>query len=232
MLLLDEASTVIASRDLATDREGNVATHEPLWPRTGVVGCDDDVVVDPTSYTFSTFDDAEAHLDGRRFRVEVRDLETEDVIAQHPLPVTRETSTPIFYFADGRGCPRSSIQDNESLYLAAHGLSGDGLDVIFFLVEGGFPPSPGEFLSDVRESGQGIEIDFGQQKFLELVWASPVVGEYGGVARFGNEWTPRFMAGDTWIGGSGSASGEFLGRISPHGITVTPWDCPGCPIDP
>lgn len=232
LTLVDETETVIAEEIATADETGRAASL--LWFRSGVVGCDPTSQPDPALYRFRDFDQAEAVLAGeRRFEVRVVEAATGAIVEERSLPVKVDTSKPRFFFADGSGCPRSTFVEGEALYLGARGLAGDGQDAVVFLVDGSFVPALGESLRDVRPeysaAAQTISIDPGQTSFTELLWVAPEPGDYGAVVRLDDILDPRFRDGDDWIGGSHPESGER----SPHGITISPWDCPGCndPVD-
>ncbi|MEM8932820.1 MAG: hypothetical protein AAGE94_16670 [Acidobacteriota bacterium] len=223
--LLDESNAVVDEQILEADGLGLAIAHAPLWERSGVVGCDPGVFTDPSSYLFSDFDQAEAILDGRTFDVEIVELATAEVVDRKELPMTRETASPRYFFADAAGCPRSRFTDLDTIYIAGRNMPRDGAKLTFFLIGSQHPPTAGESLTDVRGGGQSILVGTGTRFFLRTVWSRPVPGYYGGVMRDGLDPNPEYSSGDRWIG----ASSDF--RISPHGITVTSWDCPGCPPD-
>ena len=95
-----------------------------LWESTGIVGCDCDVVA-TAAYTFRRAEAALRTLVGEGFEVVVTDSTGTEVAATGLTLVA--PSSPIAFPADATGCPRTLLQDAESLYLLVLGGSAGTL---------------------------------------------------------------------------------------------------------
>ncbi|MEM1182284.1 MAG: hypothetical protein AAGM22_28300 [Acidobacteriota bacterium] len=238
LMLLDETQSKVAEVIRRSDPSGHVAAGtRPLWERTGILGCDLEAPINPGGYAYQDLDEADALLHGRTFTVEAQEVGSVQPVVIEQLPLTTQRTRPVFFFTDAAGCPRDEILEGESLYLYARGLDGRGQKIVLVLVEGGVAPEVGDPLQDVRSPDlgpQGIDVGYGQESFFELVWPQAQVGIYGAVARLSRDFTLMFRAEDRWVGRYGTGIPGFPGLvggdsdISPHGITVVPWDCPGC----
>ncbi|MEO1083829.1 MAG: hypothetical protein AAFY88_06270, partial [Acidobacteriota bacterium] len=234
LMLVDEAHAKVVEEVRQSDAAGRVSPGEiPLWQRTGIVGCDLESPADPSSFLYRDLGQADAMLGGRGWTIEARELGTDQLVTSFPLTLTTHRTRAIFFFTDATGCPRNQITDRDSLFLYAEGVRPDVRDAQVVLIGGGFPPSVGDPLTDARSTGpQGIDLEPGQGTFFELLWSKPAVGRYGGVVRWNRDTDLFFRGDDRWVGRYNSATDADADNsslvssqgVSPHGITVVPWD--------
>lgn len=228
--LEDETGGLVAKAKLFSDEEGRT---DPalIWERSGVKGCDaSGASVANGPYQFRDFDQAEATLDDRSFNLRLMNAATGHEVSSLSLNLERRTN-PYFYFADGTGCLRRSLEHDENLYLAGENLSADASPYTFFLLEQGTVTDYGDALVDVRESfaqsAQVIHREAGTTAFFELLWVggNTTEGDFLGVIRNSRNARPELLNDDWRIGPTGPD------RLTPDGITISPWDCVDCPPD-
>jgi hypothetical protein len=221
LLLIDEGEHAVTSPvDVMTDAAGT-AGRQRLWTLTGVVGCDPEAVHDPASYQFESFSEAESALDGRTFRVLLVDSAASPPEKAHAgAGVPMEVVTPPVkaYPSDGAGCLRTRLKPGEPVYLAISHQSAVAQDYRIFVVQPQALWKSGDPLVDVRGVFQTISVPANADPWVELLWASPVAGEYQIVVRQGIATAPVFdQATDLAV--------EI--RFSPAGTTDN--ECDVCP---
>lgn len=137
--LLDEVGAVVADSVGTTDHAGFLPPV-PLWKKSGVMGCDPPpegggLPPAPDGYQSSTFEEAALALSGRVFVVALIDLDT-GAWADTVNIALEESSDPIYFFSDSRGCPRDQFNEGEKIYLSVtQGEQGPILDRRIFVIE-------------------------------------------------------------------------------------------------
>jgi hypothetical protein len=226
-MLRDDFGDLVTSVEAIADIEGVVAV--PLWENTGVVGCDEGVVVDPGAYAFEDFDTATDLLVGRTFQVEGVDGEGNVMTAA--LVTFADYTDEFFQFSDESGCFRTTFAPTETVYLSLENpVMTVGLIRLFLIPPFEGEPEVGTVLEEVRSAYQE-----GPQKLArsslnpigvvgtagclcEVTGEEEVENEYMGVAR-------PVLPSDaySWQTGDRVVRGR-LTTMGVIGIVVEPWD--------
>ena len=224
--LYDDGGVTIAQAAATANADGVVPITD-LWLASGVVGCDPGSGIDPASYRFARFEDAELLLAGRTFGVGATVAGSQESAANSELPLI-EGVEPRFFFSDIAGCPRYDLTVEENVYLSGLHLPGTALDLTVFLAEDETSWNEGAGIVDVRGGHQVVPIT--QVKFTALLWSGPEPGCYGGIVRDTLDPLARVKASDYLLSQGfiyPFASPERdLGDNSYDGLVIRP--CPDC----
>ena len=206
------------------DALGNIESV-PLWPWTGVVGCDEGVVSDPAAYRFVDFNQADAFLQGRVFTVTVHDG-NENLLVSRTLPLV-STGAPRHFYSDAAGCPRLDIDRSrgEDLYLTVQNVDLTQQHMAIFLVDAQQPPGPNSEILDVRFPFQGSNPQVIPQgsgrSWTQLLWtaADSRPGPYIVILHFFKLLPERYY---------GPGHLPLIPNRGKPGVTISPWECRKC----
>ena len=179
-----------------------------------MVGCNSNGSYFLGPYDFSDFDDAEALLVGREFRVVVKGS-LGQILASSQLPL-QESTKPRFFFSDHQGCPRDYYNIDDDIYLsgrdATSGPAGTGL---YFVRRAGSVSSEGviqEIRPPFTRTPQTIPSGLATGDWTALLWLGQesISGAYGAIVRTQGVIDFQLKGGDVGVGildGKGAGDG-------------------------
>ncbi|MEO1086338.1 MAG: hypothetical protein AAFY88_19045 [Acidobacteriota bacterium] len=127
VVLTDALGVPVVEAGARIDAGGRFALR-PMWPRTGILGCDCEMP--PGAYNFKDYEDALQGLAGAVLTLAVAEPASGEVLVARDLPVV-EPKGIVGFVADATGCPRFLFGDDEDVYFRAVGTSlEDRFDVV------------------------------------------------------------------------------------------------------
>lgn len=175
LVLADEADEVVASATVIADAAGSVAPTL-VWMRSGVVGCDPEADPDPLAYRFASFEQAEQILADREFHAAAVESSSSLEAVSSELDLVVDADDPRFFLADGSGCPRWSMSEEESVYLGAVHHDPDAMPLVRLFLVAPMPWTVGSPLNDLRAEypeGQLIPLPPSGPGLPVPAWTSP-----------------------------------------------------------
>ncbi|MEM8996689.1 MAG: hypothetical protein AAGF23_18025 [Acidobacteriota bacterium] len=121
VVLADALGVPVAEAEVRTDPAGGFAV-EPLWPMTGIRGCDCDLP--PAAWAFRTYEGALQALAGAVLTLTVEESTSGRVITALDVPVAAPKGI-VGFVSDAAGCPRFRFTDDEDVYFRAVNTSLD-----------------------------------------------------------------------------------------------------------
>lgn len=194
--LLDDNNQLILTAFAVTNAYGD-AHVEDFWIETGVLGCEPWSNPDPNLYLFHDMLEAETHLDGRTFQVQVAASPQGPALTVEAFGLYAETGVTVPYLSDAAACRRHVFYAHDSLHTSfAHPAIGIA-PVRIFVVPYQSGWQVGDPLVDQTDDGSDLAYLFGtnvvQTVDLGQVFAT---GFFTVIVRYDNDPSPLMGPGD------------------------------------